>query len=191
MADVFETQYIWSDKQAYYAQVGHSLLIPALVLTLILLFAMCLCTGHRAGYKEIVLHSVDKVWLELLALCVLFLVQIYHWMLQMWNGSMARLDFLIAVILFWAINCLAAEIFLSLLKRMKAGNFLEGSILFLFVREIIFGKLHLGQFPGFAKRLFYELPIGQRYLTLFLLEGLAQGVLVVYMYSNLYRNTEE
>lgn len=183
VADVFETQYIWSDKQAYYAQIGHSLLMPALVLTLILLFAMCLCTGHRAGYKEIVLHSVDKVWLELLALCVLFLVQIYHWMLQMWNGSMARLDFLIAAILFWAMNCLAAEIFLSLLKRMKAGNFLEGSILFLFVREIIFGKLHLGQFPGFAKRLFYELPIGQRYLTLFLLEGLAQGVLIVYVFQ--------
>ena len=90
VADVFEAQYIWSDKQAYYAQIGHSLLMPALVLTLILLFAMCLCTGHRAGYKEIVLHSVDKVWLELLALCVLFLVQIYHWMLQcgtaLWQG---------------------------------------------------------------------------------------------------------
>ena len=31
--------------------------------------------------------------------------------------------------------------------------------------------------------MFYELPIGQRYLTLFLLEGLAQGVLIVYVFQ--------
>lgn len=82
------------------------------------------------------------------------------------EGLYGKAGFLIAAILFWAMNCLAAEIFLSLLKRMKAGNFLEGSILFLFVREIIFGKLHLGQLPGFAKRLFYELPIGQEIFDL-------------------------
>ena len=42
----------------------------------------------------------------------------------MWNGSMARLDFLIAAILFWAMNCLRVQQIFGALALILTGAFM-------------------------------------------------------------------
>lgn len=185
--DEFSEQYQTSKVQAIWADWGATLFYPSLIVMIVALLLMILQAGYRSGSEEIVLSGIDELWVELLVIGGLFLAKVYNWTLQMWDGSMVRLEFGVVAGVLFILQLVAVRVVLSVAKRIKSHCLARKSIVVRFIHDVIIGKMKIREVGKFLQTMFWELPLVQRYATLFLLEGILQAYLLWYVLWSAHR----
>ncbi len=177
-SDDFVNQYEISKNQAYLFQVGMTVFWPVVTVLILMLLLLAIRCGHDGEPGEIVLRGFDRLWMEPVLLLTLFFGQVYWWLLRLWSGSLSHFEFILAWIALTLLGYLGAGILISMIKRIKAGVFWKQSI----VIQILYHKLlrHMPMQELWRKlqKLYWDLPVGERYAMLFLMEGLWVGYLV-------------
>lgn len=189
LQDSFSRQYMDSRQKAMLSEHGNSLFLPFLLMGMICLAVLFLCCGHQTGTEEIVLNWFDYIWVELIVICVLFLGQVYAWLLKLWNGSLVQIELALTWTALVGMGSLAAVVFVSFVKRLKAQCFWKQSFLLLVLRDIFIKRLKLRDVWHHLQEIYWKLPLRQRYITLFLIEILIQVYFVgLLVWIDLHQN---
>lgn len=176
--DEFVRQYETSRKQAYLSQIGRTVFWPAVIVLLLMMLMLVIRCGHDGESGEIVLRSFDRLWLEPVLLLVLFFGQIYWWLLRLWSGSLSQFEFVLAGIALSILGCMGACILISIVKRIKAGVFWKQSIVIQILYHKLLRHMPMQEIWRRLQKLYWDLPVGERYAMLFILEGLWAGYLI-------------
>ncbi len=175
--DEFAAQYQDSLRKRDMYEEGKLYGTIGMVLTVLVLFLLFLRTGTPVGTRSSALYGYDKIWLELQVFAGFLLIQMMIWLTRLCSGYSDRILLVLysgGMTVFLFLFCL---LLLSIIKRAKLKQTGRYSILALFVRDVLVGKLSLNEFIArLSRRISFAAP-GKK-LCLWLL---SEGALLLYL----------